>query len=409
MKWLDSTLGELIEKEGGVIQTGPFGSQLHQTDYQPEGIPVVMPKDIADGQVSTESVARVSEETANRLARHKLKARSIVLPRRGEIRKRAFIRPEQQGWLCGTGCLKIEFLGTNIVPEFLYYFMDQGHVGQWLEQHAVGTTMLNLSAGIVAELPVRYPGIQSQRKIADILSAYGDLIENNRRRMALLEKAARLLYEEWFVRFRFPGHEHTQTINGVPEGWNPCALDDLCHIGRGASPRPIMKFMGGEIPWFKIGDATASENCFIFQTREHVTEVGAKNSVLLDPGALILSNSATCGVPYFTGVRGCVHDGWLHFSQLKRISEQFLYCYLYFKREELVSSVGDGSTQKNLNTTAVGRLRLCLPCVDTLLTLFQQMTEPVFSMARNLAQQNMALKAARDLLLPRLMSGEIAV
>jgi type I restriction enzyme S subunit len=137
--------------------------------------------------------------------------------------------------------------------------------------------------------------------------------------------------------------------------------------------------------------------------------VGAKNSVLLDPGALILSNSATCGVPYFTGVRGCVHDGWLHFSQLKRISEQFLYCYLYFKREELVSSVGDGSTQKNLNTTAVGRLRLCLPCVDTLLTLFQQMTEPVFSMARNLAQQNMALKAARDLLLPRLMSGEIAV
>jgi type I restriction enzyme, S subunit len=290
-------------------------------------------------------------------------------------------------------------------PRFVYYFL---HTIDF-QRFDVGNSNPTLNRNHIHDLSIRIPDPPIQEAIADILSAYDDLIENNRRRMALLEKAARLLYEEWFVRLRFPGHEHTQTINGVPEGWNPCALDDLCHIGRGASPRPIMKFMGGEIPWFKIGDATASENCFIFQTREHVTEVGAKNSVLLDPGALILSNSATCGVPYFTGVRGCVHDGWLHFSQLKRISEQFLYCYLYFKREELVSSVGDGSTQKNLNTTAVGRLRLCLPCVDTLLTLFQQMTEPVFSMARNLAQQNMALKAARDLLLPRLMSGEIAV
>src|ERR1035437_5908542 len=291
---------------------------------------------------------------------------------------------------------------------FVKYLFDST-IQRRVQQFTQGAAQDNLSQEKLLSIKFSAPGVEDQRRIADILSAYDDLIENNRRRMALLEKAARLLYEEWFVRLRFPGHEHTQTINGVPEGWNPCALDDLCHIGRGASPRPIMKFMGGEIPWFKIGDATASENCFIFQTREHVTEVGAKNSVLLDPGALILSNSATCGVPYFTGVRGCVHDGWLHFSQLKRISEQFLYCYLYFKREELVSSVGDGSTQKNLNTTAVGRLRLCLPCVDTLLTLFQQMTEPVFSMARNLAQQNMALKAARDLLLPRLMSGEIAV
>lgn len=92
MKWREATLGELAERDGGLVQTGPFGSQLHQSDYLPDGIPVIMPKDIAEGRVSVESVARVSEETVNRLQRHKLKPRSIVLPRRGEVTKRAFIR-----------------------------------------------------------------------------------------------------------------------------------------------------------------------------------------------------------------------------------------------------------------------------------------------------------------------------
>jgi type I restriction enzyme S subunit len=136
---------------------------------------------------------------------------------------------------------------------------------------------------------------------------------------------------------------------------------------------------------------------------------GAKKSILLDPGALILSNSATCGIPYFTAVPGCIHDGWLHFSDFKRISRQFFYCFLYFKRDELVSSVSDGSTQKNLNTAAVGRLEVTLPRCDSLLRQFDETVLPMFSMILNLATQNEGLRAARDLLLPRLMSGKIAV
>jgi type I restriction enzyme S subunit len=167
--------------------------------------------------------------------------------------------------------------------------------------------------------------------------------------------------------------------------------------------------MGGDIPWFKIGDATASESFYIFETEEHVVEDGAKRSILLKPGSLILSNSATCGIPYVTAVRGCVHDGWLHFSGFERISMEFLYCYLYFKREELVSSVSDGSTQKNLNTAAVGRLRVALPKSDLLVRQFDAAVQPVFEMVLNLARQNISLRSARDLLLPRLMNGGITV
>jgi type I restriction enzyme S subunit len=254
-KWRELSLGKLAVEGGGLIQTGPFGSQLHQSEYQPDGIPVIMPKDIIDGRVAVDGVAKVSEETAERLARHKLKARAIVLPRRGEITKRAFIRAEQVGWLCGTGCLKIELNGGPLLPEFLYFYMEQEHVVRWLEQHAVGTTMLNLSAKIVAELPVRYPGREEQRRIAEILLNYDDLIENNRRRMELLEEAARQLYREWFVRLRFPGREHTRIINGVPEGWERKRLADVAELNR----ESLGNSFTGQIEYVDIASVTPGQ------------------------------------------------------------------------------------------------------------------------------------------------------
>ena len=192
-----------------------------------------MPRDITNGQVDSASVARVSQETVDRLSRHQIRPKTIVLPRRGEITKRAFVRENQAGWLCGTGCLQIALEGKHVLPEFLYYYMEQQDVARWLEQHAVGTTMLNLSAGIVTELPLRYPTLAVQHRIVGILSSYDDLIENNRRRMALLEEAARQLYREWFVRLRFPGHEHTRITNGVPEGWARLPLGDQATLNYG--------------------------------------------------------------------------------------------------------------------------------------------------------------------------------
>ena len=230
MTWSAATLGDIAERDGGLIQTGPFGSQLQQSDYVPDGIPVIMPKDITNGRVDSASVARVSQETADRLSRHQIRPRTILLPRRGEITKRAFIRDDQAGWLCGTGCLQIALKGKHVLPEFLYYYMEQQDVARWLEQHAVGTTMLNLSARIVTEFPLRYPTLAMQHRIADILSAYDDLIENNRRRMALLDEAPRQLYREWFVRLRFPGHEHTRITNRVPEGWERVPTPEAIEI-----------------------------------------------------------------------------------------------------------------------------------------------------------------------------------
>ena len=325
----------------------------------------------------------------------------IVTGRYGTLGEVFYI--EEPYWPLNTALYAIDLHGND--PLFCSYFLRTVLRRTQSDKAAVP----GVNRNDLHKIPVRVPNPKAQENIAAVLKRYDDLIGNNRRRIALLQQAARLLYEEWFVHFRFPGHEHVKVTNGLPVGWRPNPLDDLCTIGRGGSPRPIAHFMGGSVPWFKIGDATASGSPFIFKTEEHVTEDGAKKSVMLEPGAVILSNSATCGVPYFVGVRGCVHDGWLHFSGLKRISMEFLYCYLLSKQRELVSSVGDGSTQKNLNTSAAGRLKVFLPKDDAPFSKFDEVAKPLFGQILNLARQDISLKASRDLLLPRLMSGEVEV
>ncbi len=405
MTWSTYTLGKLVEHGGGLIQTGPFGSQLHQSDYVPDGIPVIMPKDIVDGRVAVDSVARVSEETAMRLSRHQLNPRTIVLPRRGEITKRAFISEEQSGWLCGTGCVQIELRGAELVPEFLYYYMEQSHVVRWLEQHAVGTTMLNLNTQIVADLPVRYPGSEAQRRIAAILSAYDDLIGNNRRRMALLEEAARQLYREWIVRLRFPGHEHTPITSGVPEGWKRKTLGDLCtDVRETALPgqlEPETPYIGLEhMPrrsislseWGRVDEVTSTKHRF-------------------RAGEILFGKIR----PYFHKVGIAFVDGVASSDALViRPSTEELGCLVLMTMSSdpfvasTAQSMREGSKMPRADWKLMKQYPVPLP-PHGLLGTFNGTVRSIVEQLKTLTFQNQKLRAARDLLLPRLMSGEIAV
>ena len=136
--------------------------------------------------------------------------------------------------MCGTGCLRIS-LGESILnPVFLHYYLCQDEVVGWITNQAVGATMPNLNTGILRSVPVRYPPLPTQRRIAGILSAYDDLIENSQRRIRILEEMARRLYREWFVHFRFPGHEDCLLVESplgvIPEGWEVKLLPDCVAI-----------------------------------------------------------------------------------------------------------------------------------------------------------------------------------
>ncbi len=408
MKLREATLGEIVSGDHGLVQTGPFGSHLHQSDYTDEGTPVIMPTNIADGRVVTDAIARVSDQTVDRLSRHKLKPRTIVLPRRGEITKRAFIREEQEGWLCGSGCLKIEVHGTDVLPEFLYYYMDQHEVVRWLEQHAVGSTMLNLSAGIVNEMPVRYPSRDTQAKIAETLTAYDELMENNRRRMELLEESARLLYREWFVRLRFPGHEHARLTHGIPEGWERKPLTEYTSfLKRGITPHYDDDAEGLVINQKCIRDGRLNLNLARHQSREFSPErqVQVGDVLVNSTGEGTLGRIAPVNSP----VDNCTVDTHVTIVRPKPGIPIYYFGMAVMAWESRFSTMGRGATnQTELSPSQIGEAPILMPS-KTLLDEFESFAEPIFKQVTNLVSQNQKLRSARDLLLPRLMSGEIAV
>lgn len=407
MSWDTATLGELAARDGGLVQTGPFGSQLHESEYQSEGIPVIMPKDIADGRVSVESIARVSEETAARLKRHQIKRRDIVLPRRGAITKRAFIREDQEGWLCGTGCLKIELRGNQLIPEYLYYYLDQPQVVQWLEQNAVGTTMLNLSTKIVSKLPVRFPNPATQVTIATILAGYDDLIENNRRRMALLEEAARQLYREWFVCLRFPGHEHTRIVDGVPEGWERKTLGAIAQTNAESHKA---RSLPDEINYIDI--SSVAQGRIVAKTPMPSSESPGRARRIARDGDIIWSNVRPNLRAYALVLEPEDNDVFsTGFTILTSKSVPFSFLYLLVTMDQFVTYLvnhATGASYPAVRPDDFDRAEVLVP-VEKLLKEFHAATEPIFRLALKLERQNERLRAARDLLLPRLMSGEIAV
>ena len=389
--WHETSLGEVCDKVGGLIQTGPFGSQLHQSDYSEQGIPVVMPKDIVGGRISSETVARVSSDHVNRLSRHKLSSGDIVYGRRGDIGRQALIRPEQAGWMCGTGCLRIS-LGESILnPLFLHYYLSQDEVIGWITNQAIGATMPNLNTGILRSVPVRYPRLPIQRRIAGILSAYDDLIENSQRRIKILEEMARRLYREWFVHFRFPGHEDCRFVDSplgeIPEGWEAGRLDDVLVLQRGFD-LPKSQRVDGQVPIYAATGVTGFHD----------------TAMVMAPG-VVTGRSGSIGEVVY------VHEDFWPLNTALWVKEfprsEPLYAYFLLASLDL-KQFNSGAAVPTLNRNDIHGLSVLIP-PRGLQQNFQRVAGALLLQARTHSLQIENLRRTRDLLLPRLLSGQIDV
>ena len=167
-------LSSIVIEKG--LQTGPFGSQLKANEYTSEGIPIVMPKDIEAGRVSTKGIARTSAQKAQKLKKHFIKPGDILFPRRGDLGRIAVASKENEGWICGTGCLRAR-IKENISFSYIHQFLILPHVLRWLETNALGQTMLNLNTEIIGELPIYLPSLAEQKQIAFALEQWDTAIE----------------------------------------------------------------------------------------------------------------------------------------------------------------------------------------------------------------------------------------
>jgi len=172
--WEMVQLGELCQEgSSGAIQTGPFGSQLHASDYQATGVPVVNPTHMLNNEVIHEGIPRVNEENAKRLVRHALEVGDILFARRGEIGRHALINKEEAGWLCGTGCFLVRIRSSRVENDFISWCLYTSQSQEWLLAHAAGSIMPNLNNRILRACPVAFPKLAEQRRITETLNRIG--------------------------------------------------------------------------------------------------------------------------------------------------------------------------------------------------------------------------------------------
>lgn len=245
-------------------------------------------------------------------------------------------------WPLNTALYAIDFHGND--PKFVAYFLRNQLKNYQSEKAAVP----GVDRNVLHKIKVRCPDPQAQERIVSILSAYDDLIENNRRRIGLLEQAARLLYREWFVHLRFPGHEAAKIVDGLPEGWSRGVIADLFDTSSGGTPsRKNDGFFGGSINWLKTQEL---QNCFIFETDEKITEDGLKhssakmfpeNTVIVAMYGATIGQLAILAHPSSTNQACCA-------LLPKREAADYLFAYCLMEHSaKMLKDLGQGAAQNN--------------------------------------------------------------
>lgn len=406
MKWEIAKLGDISKN----IQTGPFGSQLHQSDYSECGIPVVMPKDLVGGKISEESIARVDKTHVERLCRHKIEVGDILYSRRGDVGRCAHVTKKEEGWLCGTGCLRVTIDSEKADSRFVFFQLQHPDTIGWVEKHAVGATMLNLNTTILSSVPIRLPALEIQKRIADILSAYDDLIENNQKQIKLLEEATQRLYKEWFLDLNFPGHENTKIVDGVPEGWNECTVESFGTVITGKTPPTSNKeyYTNGKVPFVTIPDM--HNVVYPLKTEKRLTIEGAQTqkNKYIPPNSVMISCIGTVGlVSIATEV--CQTNQQINSIILNNEDDLYFFYESMLRMKDLLDGLGsNGATMTNVNKSKLEKLIIISPSKD-IVKQYNDVCKPLFESALNLSRKNVYLKNMREALLPKLMSGEVEV
>ena len=285
----------------------------------------------------------------------------------------------------------VEDLDESVLNRlFLYHLFNTRGVRAQISSSASGTKVRHTSPERIYRVCARIPDLACQERIAKILSAYDDLIENNRRRIALLEEAARLLYREWFVHFRFPGHEHVETTDGLPDGWESLNLGEITTIRKGQNITKAT-IEEGDVPVVAGGLRPAYYHSM---------------ANALGPVVTVSASGANAGYValYHTDIWA---SDCSYLSAAENLEIWFLYLAMK-SRQTHITSMQQGAAQPHVYPKHLGRLSLVLPPAN-LRSLLHENVDASFRQISTLEKQNQQLAQARDLLLPRLINGEVAV
>ncbi|MCL4758150.1 MAG: restriction endonuclease subunit S [Rhodocyclaceae bacterium] len=283
--WRRITLGDLAKSNGCTIQTGPFGSQLHKHEYQADGIGVVNPTHMANRRVSHDSVPCVSADVAARLSKHQVRPGDLLFARRGEIGRHALITESERGWLCGTGCFLVRVNSPESDSTYLSFYLSTDESVEWLNRHAAGVVMPNLSNTVLQRVPVALPPLPEQKKIAHILSTVQRAIEAQERIIQTTTELKKALMHKLFTEGLRNEPQKQTEIGPVPESWEVVPLSDVCRFQSGGTPsKRNPEFWAGTIPWVSPKDMKRPR---LADVEDHISQEALESGSKLAPAGSV--------------------------------------------------------------------------------------------------------------------------
>ena len=385
------------------------------------GTPSTSVKEYWDGPYkwlsSGETGQRFISYTLNTITERGIKESSTKLAKRGSI----VMACAGQGKTRGQTSFLLDDMYVNqsvivlnpdtnkVFPLYLFYDLSRRYE-ELRGGSDASSTRGSITTTSLKTIPFQYPSIEKQEKIADILYAYDQLIEVNSKRIKALEQMAENLYKEWFVRFRFPGHETVPFENGLPKGWTRDRISKYYLTSSGGTPsrEHDENFDGGTIPWIKTGEL---QDCLIIDTEEHITETAVKKSSakkFSKDSVLMAMYGVNIGMLAYSTIEATCNQACCVFTDKgKESTKHYLFQHLKSIRDYLLL-IGFGAAQQNLSQDLIKRVKIVRPDKETI-ARFEQSIEPLYNETKHLLAENRSLIKQRDLLLPRLMSEKLEV
>lgn len=400
------------------------GYAFKSSEFGERGIPVIKIKNIRVGSVDLSETDHVNEKYLSIPERYHVRPGDVLISLTGShISQPNSVVGRVARHSSGLPhCLLNQRGGKVMVRDrstcdlrFLFYALSEPETVRAIAMKAHGAAnQANVSPTQVESVEIPLPPLPVQRQIAGILSAYDELMENSQRRIRLLEAMARALYREWFVHFRSPGHEKhprvASPLGDIPHGWEVKPLSALCsRMESGGTPKRKSPeyWADGSIDWFKTGELWDG---FLFGSEEKITELGQResNARIFEPGTILMAiyGSPTVGrLGIVTRPSSCNQAALGLVADKKQISQTFLYFVLLSLRDHF-NGLAQGAAQQNISKEKVANAVALVP-PRALVAAFDRLAEPTFSQIQTLQRQVQNLRRTRDLLLPRLLSGQV--
>ena len=381
--WKECTIGEITN-----VQTGPFGSQLHEKDYVKEGTPIVTVEHLGNRKFKTQNLPLVSDSDKKRLSKYILTKGDLVFSRVGSVDRCTYTAEENDGWMFSGRCLRVRPY-ENIDALFLYYYFNLDSTKQFIRNIAVGATMPSINTALMCEVPVKLPPLPTQQKIAQILSSLDDKIELNNKINANLEQQAQALFKEFYKK----------SIKNVN-------FTDVVEILGGGTPKTdISEYWNGDIPFFTPKDV---ENPYCLSTEKKLTEEGLNNcnSRLYPKNTIFVTARGTVGKVCLAGIPMAMNQSC--YALKSKGMNQFL---AYFYTLETINSLkhkANGATFDAIVTRDFETENIKLLSEEDSKKI-ENIVEPIFNAILTNQSENKKLSTLRDTLLPKLMSGDLKV